>query len=63
MSAISVKKYKIEESEADGMYHLYYSRSGLSFDYTLASEKTANAGGLLFVMKKEKAEDTGGDNG
>jgi hypothetical protein len=59
MSAISIKNYKVAESEADGMFHLYYSQGGLTFDYMLKNKKTANAGGPLFIRKKE----SGGNNG
>lgn len=52
MSGISIKNYKIEKSEEDGLYHLYYSQNALSFDYTLKDKSTASADGLLFVKKK-----------
>jgi hypothetical protein len=52
MSAISIKNYKIEKNEADGAYHLYYSKDGLTYNYTLKNKSTASANGLLMVMEK-----------
>jgi hypothetical protein len=52
MSGISIEKYKVEKSETDGRFHLYYSKNKLSFDYTLKDKSTANAEGLLFVKQK-----------